>query len=174
VTAVDEPLPRSFTLTPPEPIAVGGANVRIGLGEDAESQVLLLDLKPDLKTVFEVGCAVSFRLASTAEPVVWSAKKLQLAGAQVASNQDTANQRAQRLRTILIGLAATDPAHAVTEAELRQTETTLAECTKMTQAMMWLVQIKDAVAKGAAIHYRVFFLADDCEVELIHTGPAPE
>ena len=62
VTAVDEPLPQSFTLTPPEPIAVDGASVRIGLGEDAESQVLLLDMKPDLKTVFEIECAVAFRL----------------------------------------------------------------------------------------------------------------
>ncbi|MHB8968965.1 MAG: serine/threonine-protein kinase [Pirellulaceae bacterium] len=174
VTAVDEPFPRSFTLTPPEPIAVDGANVRIGLGEDAESQVLLLDMKPDLKTVFEIECAVTFRLTPTAEPVVWSAKKLQLVGAQVALNQEAANQQAQRLRAMLTGLPPTDPTRAAREAELRQAEATLAECTRMTQAMTWLVQTKEAVAKGAAIHYRVFFLADDCEVELVRTGAAPE
>ena len=31
---------------------------------------------------------------------------------------------------------------------------------------------RTAVATGAAIHYRVFFLADDCEVELVHTATA--
>ena len=41
----------------------------------------------------------------------------------------------------------------------------------MTQAMTWLMQTKEAVAKGAAIHYRVFFLADDCEVELVQHRP---
>ncbi len=174
VVSVDEPLPKTYSLTPPEPIAVDGASVRIALGEDAESQVLLLDLKPRLKTLLDVECEVSFRLQPTAEPVVWSAKKLELAGRQVAGNQDVANQRAQQLRTILMGVAATDPTRTAQETALRQAEATLNECTKMTQAMAWLTQTREAVAKGVAIHFRMFLLVEDCEVELIRTGPAPE
>jgi hypothetical protein len=174
VISVDEPLPKTYTLTPSEPIAVDGASVRIALGEDAESQVLLLDLKPRLKTLLDVDCEVSFRLQPTAEPVVCSTKRLELAGRQVASNQDVANQRAQQLRTILMGVAATDPARAAQEAALRQAEATLTECTKMTQAMAWLTQTRDALTKGAAIHFRVYLLVDDCEVELVRTGPAPK
>ncbi len=57
---------------------------------------------------------------------------------------------------------------------MRQAEATLNECTKMTQAMAWLTQTRDAVTKGAAIHFRVYLLVDDCEVELVRTGAAPK
>ncbi|MHB8954887.1 MAG: serine/threonine protein kinase [Pirellulaceae bacterium] len=172
VVSLSAPLPQAYTLLPPEPIAVDGANVRIALGENAESPVLLFDLKPGLKTVVEVAGEVSFRVQPSADPVIWSAKKLEQVGRIVATNQELANLEAQRRRTIVTGLAATDPKRPAQEALLRQAEASLAECTKMTQAMTWLVQTRDAVAKGAAVHYRVFSLADDCEVDLVRTDVA--
>ena len=92
----------------------------------------------------------------------------------MAQNQEAANQRAQQIRNVVIGLAATDPLCRPRQAELKKAEADLAECTKMTQNMASLTEIRTAVAAGAAIHFRVFFLADDCEVDLVRTGPDAE
>ena len=62
----------------------------------------------------------------------------------------------------------------IRQAELKKAEADLAEGTKMTQNMASLAEIRAAVASGAAIHFRVFFLADDCEVDLVRTGPDAE
>ena len=32
-----------------------------------------------------------------------------------------------------------------------------------------LMQMREAMAEGAAIHFRLFYLADDCEVDLLRT-----
>jgi hypothetical protein len=174
ITAVTEPLPRSYTISPPEPIAVNDANLQINLGADPESQVLLLELKPELKTVFQLKCETYFRVKPDTEPVVWVLKKLQTAELLVAQNQEAANQRAQQIRNAVIGLAPKDPVMNIRQAELKKAEADLAECTKMTRNMASLTEIRAAVASGAAIHFRVFFLADDCEVDLLRTGPDAE
>jgi hypothetical protein len=57
---------------------------------------------------------------------------------------------------------------------LKKAEADLAECTKMTRNMASLTEIRAAVASGATIHFRVFFLADECEVDLLRTGPDTE
>ena len=76
ITAVEEPLPRSYTLRPPEPIGVNDVNLQISLGADPESQVLLLELTPELRTVFQLKCEAYFRVKSDAEPVVWALEEV--------------------------------------------------------------------------------------------------
>jgi hypothetical protein len=48
-------------------------------------------------------------------------------------------------------------------------EARLAECSQASQAVEWLAATRDAVVKGGAVHYRVFLLVEDCEVELVRS-----
>jgi hypothetical protein len=68
-------------------------------------------------------------------------------------------------------MAPTDPLFAGRQEQLKKADADLAACTKMTQRMAALAEIRSAVAAGATIQFRVFFLADDCEVALVETGP---
>ena len=172
ITAVDEPLPRSYTLNPVEPIGVtSDAKLQVSLGPDAESQVLLLELTPELKTVFLLKCEAYFRVAPDAKPEVLAPKRVAAVELRVAQNQDLANQVAQQKRGIVTATAPTDPLFKNRQDEMNKADAQLAECTKMTQNMVALAEIRTAVAAGAAIHFRVFFLADDCQVELLRSGP---
>jgi hypothetical protein len=175
ITGVDNPLPPSYTLSPAEPIAVNNdAKLQMSLGPDAESQVLLLELMPELKTVFQLRCEAYFRVSPIAKPEVLTTKRVAGVELQVAQNQELANQVAQQKRSVVVGTAPTDPLYKARQDELNKADAYLAECTQMTQNMTALAEIRTAVAAGAAIHYRVFFLADDCEVELVRTGPDAE
>ncbi len=61
------------------------------------------------------------------------------------------------------------PHRAALEGELKLAEGRLAECSQATQAVEWLTATRDALAKGAAIHFRVFLVVEDCEVDLIRS-----
>jgi hypothetical protein len=169
VTTLDEPLPRTFAMTPAEPVALDGTVVRVGFGEDAANPVLLLDLKPEIKNVFQLQGQIFFRLNAASDPVLWAAKKFQTVAVSVASNQDTANLQAQNLRNRLIAAAPNEPARATLEGELKLAEGRLAECSQATQAVEWLATLRETLAKGAAVHFRVFLLVEDCEVELVRS-----
>jgi len=172
VTLVEDPLPRYYTLSPTEPIAVGSdAKLQISLGPDAESQVLVLELMPELKTVFRLKCEAYFRVSPDASLEVLTTKRVAGAELQVAQNQELANQLAQQKRNAVINTASTDPLYKGRQEEMQKAAALLAECTRMTENMAALAEIRTAVAVGAAIHYRAFFLVDDCEVELLRTGP---
>ena len=169
VTTLDEPLPRTFAMTPAEPVALDGTVVRVGFGEDAATPILLLDLKPEIKNVFQLQGQIFFRLNAASEPVLWTAKKFQNVTGPVANNQESANLQAQNLRNRLIAVAPNDPNRVALEGELKRAEGRLAECSQATQAVEWLATLRDTLAKGAAVHFRVFLLVEDCEVELVRS-----
>jgi hypothetical protein len=169
VTAMDEPLPRTFSMTPADPVALDGTVVRIGFGEDAANPILLVDLKPELKNVFQLQGQIFFRLVTAAEPVLWAAKKFQTVATTVVANQESTNLHTRGLRDRLISLGPNDPARATLEGELKLAEARLAECSQASQAVEWLAATRDAVVKGGAVHYRVFLLVEDCEVELVRS-----
>lgn len=169
VTTLDEPLPRTFSITPAEPVAIDGTVVRVGFGEDVANPVLLLDLKPELKNVFQLQGQIFFRLNAASEPVLWAAKKFQNTADDVVRNQDSQNLTAQGYRNRLIAAAPNDPARGQLEGELKRAESLLAECSQATQAVAWLTTMREALAKGAAVHFRVFLLVEDCEVELVRS-----
>lgn len=168
VTAIDEPLPRNFSLTPADPVALNATGVRVGFGEDPANPVLLLDLKPELKNVFQLQGQWFFRLNSTSEPILWAAKKFQTVANAVATNQEAANLQAQGLRSRLIA-APNDPARATLEGELKLAEGRLAECSQATQAVEWLTATREAIAKGGSLHFRLYLLVEDCEVDLVRS-----
>lgn len=169
VTGVDEPLPKTFSLTPADPVPVDGTVVKAGFGEDPANPILLLDITPEMKNVFLVQGQLFFRLTAKSEPVLWSAKKFQTVANLVAVNQEAANLHAQQVRNQLIGIGATDPTRAAVETELKAAEARLAECTQATQAIEYLVATRDTIAKGGAVHFRLFMMVEDCEVELVRS-----
>ncbi|MCU0959246.1 MAG: serine/threonine protein kinase [Pirellulaceae bacterium] len=172
VTSVSAPWPQHCTLNPAEQVPVGSGAVRVVLGDEAEPDILSLELTSQCKAVFQLTCEATFRTQANAEWTPCTAKKLQEAEQWVYQNQTNANTLAQQLRAFLVPLSPNDPVRAVREAELKQAEAQLAECTKMTQRMQWLNQTREQVAQGAPIHFRVFYLADDCEVDLLRSDVA--
>jgi hypothetical protein len=135
--------------------------------------VLLLDVQPALKNVLEVDCHVGFRVDADAGPIPLSNKRVTELEQLLNGRQSTANQVAQQIRAQVIGVPAGDPRRAALEAELRRAESELAVWTKRMQDMASLQSMREAAARGAAIHYRLFLLVGDCEVELVNTASGP-
>jgi hypothetical protein len=172
VTSLVAPWPQPCALNPAEPVAVGSGQVCINLGDEAEPDILSLTLAAHYKAVFELTCDATFRLQANAELAPCTAKKLQEAEQWVNQHQTNANAVAQQIRAVVSALPPSDPLRPVREAELRQAELQLADCTKRTQRMQWLNRTRDLVEQGAPIHFRVFYLADGCEVNLLYSDPA--
>jgi serine/threonine protein kinase len=172
VTAINEPWPQSFTLTPPEPVAMSDGRVRIDVGSEAEPDVLTLDLMAGCRAVFQLTCEASFCPVPKAERTPLSVKKLQEAEWIANQSQLAANARAQQIRAAVAALPVGDPVRAIRENELRQAEADLAQCSQVTQRMETLTSIREAVAQGARIHFRVFALVEDCEVDILRSDPA--
>lgn len=172
VLSVSAPWPPLSTLNPAEPVAVGTGTVRVALGDEAEPDILSLTLTPQCRAVFQLTGEATFRLQPNGEFTPCTAKRLQEAEQWVNQNQTTASSLAQQIRALVATLPPSDPAYAVRQAELRQVEAQLAECTKMTQRMQWLNQTREQVGQGAPIHFRVFYMADDCEVDLLRSDAA--
>lgn len=172
VIPVKTPWPEHSALNPAAPVPVSGGTVRIVLGDEAEADILALALTPQCRSAFQLTCEATFRVQANAEAQRCSARKMTEVEQWVAQNQTQANALTQHMRAVVVALAASDPARGAREADLRQAEANLAACTTMTQRMQWLSQTRAQVAQGAPIHFRLFYLADGCEVDLLCSDAA--
>ncbi len=174
ITRLEPPFPAAHTLNPTTPIAADNGKVVVLFGADPAEQVLLLELAPQLKTALRLECKAYFQVSPKVDRIPLTLKKLESATSFVATRQVHHNLRAQNLRAALTQVPATDPRHNQLTQNLQQAETDLAETSQATARLTALTDLRQSLAAGAAIHFRLFYLADDCEVELLRSSPAAE
>ncbi len=174
VTRLEPPFPAAHTLAPATPIVADNEKTVALFGADPSEQVLLLELAPQLKTAFRLECKAFFQLNPKLDRIPLTSKKLETATTFVANRQVQHNLMAQQLRTALTQVPPTDPRHPQLSQSLQQAEAELAETSQATGRLTALADIRPALAAGAAIHFRLYYLADDCEVDLLRSGPTAE
>ena len=170
INSVTAPLPAAFALEPAEPIEADGDTVTIRLPEDPDERVLLLEIRSTLKgKSLRLDCDAYFQLNEQVESKILNPKNLRSAQNTVVTNQDQANNIVQTLRAQVGRLPEQSPQRKLLEARQAEAEAVLAKCSAESNRMNVLMQLREALAGGAAVNFRLFYLAEDCEVELLRS-----
>lgn len=169
IVQLPAPFPAAHTLNPATPVTVDEQKVVVFFGEDPAEQVLLLELTPQLKGAFRLGRRAMFQVSPKLERIPLTAKKVESTTALVASIQLQKNLAAQQLRAALGQIPEGDPRRPQVTQSLQQAEAELAEASQATGRLTTLAELRQTLAAGGVVHFRLFYLADDCEVELLRT-----
>ncbi len=171
ITQLDDPFPSTYNLKPVAPIVADGDLVTVQIGsDDIKDHVLFLELVPRLRTTFRVECKVMFQISPRLEPALLTHKKFEMAAGFVAKKQNLDNLKAQQARAALARVPRWDGKRkAVQQKNVRRLEAQLEETSKATTRVEVLREMRQAMADGAALHFRLYYLADGCEVDLVRT-----
>ncbi len=172
VTKLDDPFPSIYNLDPVAPIIVGeDASVLVKVGSEAlDDHVLILELQPDLARTFRLNCRSAFQLTPRLEPIALTQKNYEESAKFVSASQTTYNLQAQAQRSRVAKAPRNDPKRNLLEKDLERIERTLKETSLALDHLDVLTQLREAMVKGAAIHFRVYYQADQCEVDLLRSS----
>lgn len=181
ITSIEPPLPQDYACAPDHPVTVPRkpeAPVWIGMVGDASA--LKFQVAPSFRPVpggngfFLLRCTACFQLKADlpAQPI--TPRALEQAEHAVEVNQLFLNAAAQHIRQTVGRLKRQDPKRQKEMNKLKRAEAELAKAVILTDKFEALQQLRKTLADGALIHYRVFFLADDCEVDLLRSDVAQQ
>ncbi len=173
VTRLDDPFP-PHTFKPAEAIEADGGKVTAILGEAADEQVVTLEIEPQLKRAVIVKCSAFFQLVPGQRPEPLTASKFETAAGQVLRNQEAMNATVQQMCAYNQKLPGNDAKKKGVENQLKIEEARLVQISQVTQKLEILSELRSTLKDGGAVHYRMFFTVDDCEVELLRTVATDE
>ncbi len=174
ITQLSAPFPAAYKAEPAQVIAADDGKMLVRFGENAEDQVLILELKSQLGNTLRLDCSAYFEVTPKVARIELTPKKVKEVTTFVAQKQTIDNLGVQRLRVALSQTPQGDPKRREIADNLQRSEAVLAETTQASQRMVTLAELRQKLAAGAAIHFRLFYQADDCEVDLLQTATAGE
>lgn len=170
VTQLEDPFPQVHHLRPPHPISAHHEKVMVSLGgEELEEHVLQVAIAPRLQTTFSLDCKAFFKVSPRMDWIPLTKKQLETVVSFVAQKQYSDRQRALQARTALSRLPGKSPNRAALKKTCEALEAELGETNKATNRLKKVQQVRKALAEGAALHFRLYYLAGDCEVDLLRT-----
>jgi hypothetical protein len=172
ILRLQAPFPTGYSVEPTGAITANAESQWVQFGADLGLHFLLLELQPQLGNTFRLECRAFFQVSPQVEKIPLTPRRFETAATFVAQKQTQDNLVAQQLRAAVVSLNPADPQRKVAEEQLRRAEIVLAETSAATERIEELSRIRESLADGAAIDYRLFFRAGDCEVDLLRTRPA--
>lgn len=170
ITQLADPFPHDYNLNPVQPIPAHGTQVMLWFGsENVEHPVLRLALSPQLQSTFRLECKVFFRVTPRVDWIPLTAEKFQTVESFVKRKQRSDNQRAAQARNALSRLPRKSPKRAALKKACEALEAELAGTSRTSTRLETLRQIRGSMAEGAMLHFRLYYLANDCEVDLVRT-----
>ena len=170
ITQLADPFPHDYNLNPVHPISAHGKQVMLWFdSENVEHPVLQLVLSTRLQSTFRVECKVFFRVTPRVDWIPLTVEKFQTVASFVKRKQHSDNQRAAQARNALSRLPRKSPNRAALKKTCEALEAELAETSRTTNRLEALRRIRASMAEGAMLHFRLYYLADDCEVDLVRT-----
>mgnify|MGYP006896061678 CR=1 FL=1 len=101
----------------------------------------------------------------------WRCRDRQVARASVEQQteleEDYENLQAQQARATLSRIPRRDPKYRPMDNARKKLEAELARTNRALVRVEFLRELREAMEDGAAIHFRLYFLAGDCEVDLL-------
>ncbi|MFO7906622.1 MAG: protein kinase [Pirellulaceae bacterium] len=170
VTRLENPFPGVHHVNPAGPIAAHDEEVMVRLGgEELEEHVLQVTLAPRLRTTFDLECKTFFKVSPRLEWIPLTQDKLRTVANFVAQKQHSDHQQALQARTALSRLPRKSPHRAALKKRCEALEAKVAETSKASNRLEKVRQMRKATTEGAALHFRLYYLAGDREVDLVRT-----
>jgi len=168
ILVLDDPFPKESTLEPAGPIDADGGVVWIKLGRP-EQQILAVKITADLSQVFRVEYDCHFQLDPNGKPALLTRREFQNVERQINQNQLGALNRAQQLRAQLLKHRPDSQEHAQVTEQLKVADRQLQITAELLEKFMKAKELLGALENGAPVQFRLFYLADDCQVDLLRT-----
>jgi serine/threonine protein kinase len=173
ISSLQPPLPDQYVVEPAEPVPVDGEQAQpvwVTLGATPDEHVVKFQLEPSLGRMFRLRGTAYFQFDPRAKPELLNSKNMTMADQLITKNQLMHNANALRVRNEYKKLGRQDPRREAKKRELDRVEAELQKAAALTHKLELLKKWRAELKDGGPIHFRVFFVAGDCEVELLTTA----
>lgn len=170
VTQLEDPFPNNYNLDPVEPIPADDEKVLVKVGaKGLNEHVLLLELHSQYRVSLRLECNVYFLVAPQAKPIQMNQKNFEGMLTSVYRSMEVDNYNAQQARAAVNSLQRNNPRRQKLEKGLKTLEARLARTRRAVNRMDALGDLRKDMADGAALHFRLYYLADGVQVDLLRS-----
>ena len=174
ITQLEAPFPNVYNLNPVKPVPIDGTPVIAKIGHaDSEGHVLLLTLKPELRSGFRLECSVAFLVSPKLEPIPMIRQNFETTASWLAQKLNAENLNAQRVRNSMAALRKNDPQRKTLDEKRKRLEAEVARTAAAVERIQALQALRESMIDGAPLHFRLYCLADGVEVDLIRSANEP-
>lgn len=173
ITRLEDPFPHVYNLSPLQPVVAHEERVSVLLGsKELEDHVVKLELCPELRSTFHLNCKVYFRVTPRIDWIPLTQERIEAAAHFVANKQRADKLRTWQTQLALSRLPRQDPGRKALEKKCKMLDAQREETNRAAARLKTLRHIRSAMAAGAALHFRLYYLTDGCEVNLLRTAPS--